>query len=277
MTTPNSGTSPSTDFYTTRYSLVRQKLRDLLFGEVYDDYFGQSSWVSTADYDRFTSWLELTPRSKVLDVACGAGQPALRLAAAVRCTVIGIDSSEQGIATAGASARDKGVPSLAQFECRDAGQPLGFKDGSFDAVMCIDALAHLPDHTKVFAEWSRVLKNSGRLLFTAQALTGSISNVEVAARFPFGYYVFGSAGYDEQQLNRAGFEAISRVDLTTSFVRIAAAHCAARARHADALRAIEGEKEFELQNLYRATAEKLAREERLSHFVYLAQKRPRAR
>jgi SAM-dependent methyltransferase len=277
MTSPNCGASPSPDFYTTRYSADRQKLRDLVFAEVYDDYFGQSSWVSTADYDKFTSWLELTPHSKVLDVACGAGQPALRLAAAARCSVVGIDSSEQAVAAATASARDMRLDDLAKFHCRDGSEPFPFADSSFDAVMCVDALAHLPNHRRVFAEWMRILKSAGRLLFTAQALTGAISNVEVAARFPFGYYVFGPVGHDEEQLDYAGFELIRRVDLTTAYVRIAVGHCTARARHADALRAIEGEQEFELHNLYRATAAKLAREGRLSHFAYLAQKPAAAR
>ena len=72
MTTLDSRTGASTDFYSTRYAPERQKLRDLVFGQVYDNYFGQSSWVATADYDRFPDWLELTSDSRVLDIACGA-------------------------------------------------------------------------------------------------------------------------------------------------------------------------------------------------------------
>jgi cyclopropane fatty-acyl-phospholipid synthase-like methyltransferase len=96
MTTSNSGTGAPTDFYGTRYSADRQKLRDLIFGEVYDNYFGQSSWVSTADYDRFTDWLELTSGCRVIDIACGAGQPALRLAAAVGCSIVAEQLAREG-------------------------------------------------------------------------------------------------------------------------------------------------------------------------------------
>jgi hypothetical protein len=41
------------DFYAARYAPERQSLQDVLFREVYDDYCGQSSWTSTANYDPF--------------------------------------------------------------------------------------------------------------------------------------------------------------------------------------------------------------------------------
>jgi hypothetical protein len=47
-------------------------------------------------------------------------------------------------------------------------------------------------------------------------------------------------------------------------------HCATRVAHEQALRSAEGEKEFEIQNRYRAIGAQLARERRLSHFAYLA-------
>lgn len=260
------------DFYTRRYSSERQELRDMLFAEVYDDYFGQSSWVSTADYDRFTDWLELTSASRVLDIACGAGQPTLRLLAATGCSVVGVDSSQPAIANAVALAEEKGLSARSQFQCWDAGQALPFHDRSFDAVTCVDALAHLPNRPKVFADWARVLKQNGRLMFTDQVLTGPISNTEVAARAPHGYFLLVQDRYDEQQLDGAGFELLRRVDLTPSFIRIATRHCEVRARHAEELRAAEGDEEFEIQNRYRAVAEQLAREGRLSHFAYIARR-----
>jgi 2-polyprenyl-3-methyl-5-hydroxy-6-metoxy-1,4-benzoquinol methylase len=72
-----------TDFYETRYAPEQQRLQDMIFREVYDGYFGQSSWITTASYDRFYRWLEVTAEARVLDVACGNGAPALRLAGAL--------------------------------------------------------------------------------------------------------------------------------------------------------------------------------------------------
>jgi ubiquinone/menaquinone biosynthesis C-methylase UbiE len=100
----------------------------------------------------------------VLDVACGNGSPALRLAGAFGCTVVGIDSNAHAIARASAVAHERGLSERVRFEIHDAGQPLPFPDRAFDAVTCMDALGHLPDRPSVFAAWARVLKPGGRLL-----------------------------------------------------------------------------------------------------------------
>lgn len=119
------------DFYSARYSSERQRHRDLIFAEVYDNYFGQSSWVSTADYDRFAGWLELSSESRLLDIACGSGQPSLRMAASTGCMLTGVDSSEEAIATAISLAQDKGLASRSRFECADAARALRYPDASF--------------------------------------------------------------------------------------------------------------------------------------------------
>jgi len=40
-------------------------------------------------------------------------------------------------------------------------------DGSFDAVMCIEVLEHVPDPVKVIRELSRLLRKDGRLIVSA--------------------------------------------------------------------------------------------------------------
>src|SRR5262245_49696684 len=154
------------DFYETRYAPERQRLRDIIIGEVYQDYFGQSSWITTANYDRFYRWLDVTPEARVLDVACGDGAPALRLARTCGCTVVGIDSNGNAIARASVGAHERGLSDRVRFGINAAGQPLPFPDRAFDAVTCMEAVGHLPDRPSVFATWARVLKPGGRLLFT---------------------------------------------------------------------------------------------------------------
>jgi len=264
----------SYDFYAMRYSPERQNLRDAIFREVYDDYFGQSSWMSTADYDRSIEWLDVTPHDHVLDIACGGGGPALRLARLTGCSVVGIDSSAQALANAAALAQKQGLSDRVRFECHDASQSLPFPDSTFDAVVCFDALVHFPNRPRVFAEWARVLAPGGRLLFTDQVMTGPISNEEIAARTIVGYFLLAGPGYDERLLREAGFDLLRCEDMTVRLHQIAQRHCTAREAHADMLRAAEGDEEFEKQNRYRAVTELLAREHRLSHFVFLASARP---
>jgi ubiquinone/menaquinone biosynthesis C-methylase UbiE len=157
----------------------------------------QISWVTTASYDRFNRWLDVTPDARALDTACGAGAPALRLARSAGCAVVGIDNNADAIARASARAHEQGLSEQARFEFHDASQPLPFPDSAFDAVICIDALAHLPDRPRIFAEWAHVLKPGGRLLFTDQVITGPLSNAEIAMRTSSTYCLLAPAGYNQ--------------------------------------------------------------------------------
>ena len=98
MRVAGDGELQSSEFYRVRYSGALRQLQDAVFSEVYDDYFGQSSWITTADYDRFFSMLEVARASNVLDVASGWGAPALRLARRTGCSVVGIEINHEAVA-----------------------------------------------------------------------------------------------------------------------------------------------------------------------------------
>ena len=81
------------------------------------------------------------------------------------------------------------------FQQADASQPLPFEDASFDAILCIDAINHLPDRLAVLREWRRLLKPGGRMLFTDPlVVTGILSSEEVAIRSSMGLAFFAPAG-----------------------------------------------------------------------------------
>ena len=54
--------------------------RDQVRRATYGDDLGQSGWVTSDELDRFAEWLDLGAGSHLLDVGCGSGGPALRLA-----------------------------------------------------------------------------------------------------------------------------------------------------------------------------------------------------
>lgn len=262
----------SHEFYDLRYAPELQNLQDVIFREVYDDYFGQSSWISTANYDRFIGWLDVTPDALALDVACGSGGFSLRMARLGGCLVVGVDNNAHAVAKGALTAHEQGLSTRVQFKHCDGSQPLPFSNGTFDALVCVDAVALLPNRTRLLAEWARVLKPGGRLLFTNPVLIGAISNEEIAARTSQGHFLLVPSGYDERTIEEAGFELLRREDITAQLAESARRHCAARAAHADALREAEGDEEFEKQNRYRAVAEQLASERRLLHVMFLAKK-----
>ena len=103
---------------------------------------------------------------RVLDVACGDGEPALTLARAVVPTgrVVGIDLSERMIGAAAERAGQAGARNV-DFRTMDA-EKLELPDASFDLVTCRFGLQIVTDPDAAIAEMLRVLKAGGRLVAT---------------------------------------------------------------------------------------------------------------
>src|SRR5215208_2930892 len=169
------------------------------------------------------------------DVGCGAGGPALRLAPTTGATVVGVDVLDEAVATARQLADDHGLADRATFVRADADRRLPFDDGSFDAILSVDAMCHLPERLAVLREWRRLASPGARILFTdPTVVTGLVTAEEIKSRSLIGIYVFSAPAANEASIAGAGF------------------------------RLIDGVQQF-LQ-----TSHRLAVERRLSRYVYLA-------
>jgi SAM-dependent methyltransferase len=259
--------------YDTNYANFQTELYGEIRREAFGEDIGQNSWLTAGEQDRFIPWLKLSAGKILLDVACGTGGPALRIASATGCHLVGIDNHVQGISTANALANRRGVNTAAKFQVHDAAQPLPFSDASFDTVTCIDAINHLPDRPRVVAEWARVLKPGGRILFTdPTTVTGPLTNAEIAMRSSIGFFLFVPFGYDERVIQQSGLTLVVLENVTRNMADVAAKRFATRAARDSALRSIEGDQAYEAQQEFLATAARIAEEGRLSRFVYVAEK-----
>jgi 2-polyprenyl-3-methyl-5-hydroxy-6-metoxy-1,4-benzoquinol methylase len=253
------------NFQTELYSEIRR--------EAFGEDIGQNSWLTADEQDRFLDWLNLAPGKTLLDVACGAGGPALRVGARAGCSVVGVDVHEQAIATANGLAAERGLAEVAEFLVADAAVHLPFPDGRFDAVTCIDAINHLQDREHVIAEWKCVLKPGGRLLFTDPIIvTGALSNAEIAVRSSIGFFLFVPAGYDDEVLAKCDLRVVVKEDVTSNIARVAERRRTARASRGQALRQIEGVEPYDGQQEFLGVAARVAQERRLSRFVYVSEK-----
>jgi SAM-dependent methyltransferase len=259
------------DLYGPSYRNFASALYSQVRSDAFGQDIGQTGWITADEQDTFIAWLGLSDSCRLLDLACGSGGPTLRLAERTGCSVCGIDQHAEGITAARALAKKKGLEDRSDFKTGDATARLPFAAESFDAITCFDAINHFPDRAAALAEWRRVLKRGGRLLFTDPiVLTGPVSHEEIAVRASIGRFIFVPPGLDELLLIKAGYTVERVEDRTQNMALSAAAWLNARKRRELDLRAVEGDAGFDGQNRFLHTAATLAAERRLSRLAFLA-------
>ena len=265
--------SLSVDLYGTAYCNFAAEVLAQVRRDTYGEDFGQSSWVTGHEYRRFFRLLGLAAADHVLDVGCGSGGPALFLAHEAGCRVTGVDVSEAGIQAGLTLARRAGLEDRVHFRRADVREPLPFADGAFDAIVCMDAMCHLPNRGRLLGEWRRVLRPGGRLLYTDPVVvTGPVSNEELATRSSTGYFEFGPPGVNERLIDQAGFELVRAEEVTENEVEVSRRWHAARQQRAAELIGLEGDETFAGLQRFLAAVHRLTGERRLSRFAYLGRK-----
>ena len=120
-----SNSLPAAGHYNANYANFQADLYAQIRREAFGEDIGQNSWLTSGEQDKFLEWLDLSRGKRLLDVACGAGGPALRIAAATGCSVVGLDVHEQAITTASSLAAQRGLAERAEFQVVDATKRCG--------------------------------------------------------------------------------------------------------------------------------------------------------
>ena len=119
-------------------------------------------------------------------------------------------------------------------------RPLPFADGEFDALVCIDAINHLDGRGRVLADWCRVVRPGGQILFTDPIIvTGLLTSKEIAARSAIGFFVFSLLELDRALIRAAGLELVREEDLTGAVANVSRRWRGARERYREQLVAAE--------------------------------------
>ncbi len=265
--------SEAVDYYNSTYENFSAALAVQVRHEAFGEDIGQNSWLTADEYRQFFVWLNLNSTSHVLEIASGSGGPALFMARSTGCRITAVDNNEKAITTANRLAQEQGLNSRVRFQYADASLPLPFDDESFDAMVCIDAINHLPDRLQVLKEWHRVLKPGGRILFTDPiTVTGLLTNEEIAIRSSIGFFLFAPPDDDARFIQEAGFELVLRQDATENVAQISKRWHDARQQRRDDFIQIEGEATYQGTQKFFAVAHKISSERRLSRFVFVARK-----
>jgi ubiquinone/menaquinone biosynthesis C-methylase UbiE len=268
------GSEHAVDLYGAQYGNFRAQVFAEVRREAFGDDFGQNGWQSADEQERFVAALALPPGARLLDVACGSGGPALRLAERAGCAVVGVDLHSQGLAEARFAAAQRGLEGRARFLRADVGAALPFGADAFDGAICVDAVNHLPDRARVLGELARVLRCGGRLVYTDPVVvTGWVTDEELRIRSSIGFFLFVVPGVNERLLEASGFEVLAVEDRTPNMAAAAQRWHDARARRAAELRRLEGESTFAGQQAFLEVTARLAAQGRLSRFAFSARKR----
>jgi ubiquinone/menaquinone biosynthesis C-methylase UbiE len=124
--------------------------------------------------------LGLRANEHLLDIGCGTGLPAVRMAQHSGGRVTGINVSREHLARAERTAESHGISDRVAFRYGNA-MALDFPDETFDAAMAIDVYAHLSDRQKAFHETARVLRPGGQFMMSEFTVRGTPSPEGLAA------------------------------------------------------------------------------------------------
>lgn len=261
-----------TAFYDATFAASPDELNSAIRRAAFGEDIGQFSWTTAEEHRRFQHQLGIGPTARCWRWLRGqAGQRSSWCAQrAVDLSVLIIHAA--GIATANDAATRQGLGDRASFLVHDAREPLPFETGSFDAIISIDSINHIFARATMFAEWSRVLRSGGRILYTdAVVVTGPITRDEMLARRPsMGEFVFTPFGADEPLLRAADFVDVCIEDATENIAAVAAAWHSARSMASRQLDALEGPEANATFQHFLHIVHLLAAERRLSRLAYTA-------
>jgi SAM-dependent methyltransferase len=265
------------DLYDSHYDRIDEDVYQSIRAETFGVDLRQESWITAEECDELCDWAGVRNGHRILEVACGSGGVASRIAETRGVSVVGTDINALAIGAAKSRSAGKSTRGQMEFMTADADSPLPFPDESFDVVLCNDAINHFRNRLATLREWRRVLRIGGRCLFTDPVvLTGLVSNDELAARSSIGFFVFSVLGANESLLQGAGFQVEQVVDKTDSVAEVSRRWREARESRRAILVPLETEAKYEGIQSFLATAHLLARDRRLSRLVYVGRRVERA-
>lgn len=103
--------------------------------------------------------------ASILDLGCGLGGPAIRLAQVTGGQITGITLSAVQVDVATRLAEASRLGDRVRFQKADA-MAMPFEDQSFDTVFALESLCYIQDRGKLFKEIARVLRPEGRVVLT---------------------------------------------------------------------------------------------------------------
>lgn len=208
--------------------------------------------VATAELTtRMIAASQLSPGLRVLDVGCGSGTPARRIATEHGVEVLGITTSAVGVEAATQESARLGVDTVS-FEQRD-GTANGLPDASFDRAWVLESSHLMPDRRALISECARVLRPGGRIALCDIIRRREIGFAELKERrheFAVLRSAYGAARMDSLEIYSglmadAGLVVDEVVDITRETLPTLDRWRATAAEHRDAVIGLIGQESLD--------------------------------
>jgi len=178
--------------------------------------YGCTSWTRRDEADTATSLLGLAPGVDLLDIGSGSGWPGLYLAQESGCNVTLTDMPLEGLEVAKRRAEKDGLAERCTITQAD-GASLPFKDATFDAIYHSDVLCCLMHKQAVLESCRRVIRNTGRMIFSAILIAPDLGKADYSvARDGGPTFIETDIPYPEM-LERTGWTITGHSDLTADY------------------------------------------------------------
>jgi cyclopropane fatty-acyl-phospholipid synthase-like methyltransferase len=177
---------------------------------------GQLSFTPLAHIGLLAKELNISSKSKVLELACGTGGLGLHLVRSSGCHLTGIDASPFAVKTANDQALSQGLSECARFEVGVLPE-LPYQQGSFDAVISIDSVYIVADKVALFRGCRRILRAGGLLGFYTLYRRRKFYSETDMHKHALNW--FPPCAYSEL-LVELGFEDPLKIDLTRDLIRL---------------------------------------------------------
>lgn len=196
------------------------------------------AWLGPAT-ERMLDLAGVGPGSRVLDIAAGAGEPAISAAKRVgpSGSVLATDISSNILAFAMQAAREQGVTNL-ETRAIDGEHLDGLPDGTFDVALSRVGLIYFPDQQRALSEIRRVLEPGGRVAAMVYSTPENnrffsipVGIIRRRAQLPPpapgqpGPFSLGASGVLEEAYRRAGFRDVVTEVIAAPLRMTSAAEC----------------------------------------------------
>jgi ubiquinone/menaquinone biosynthesis C-methylase UbiE len=177
----------------------------------------QSAAMGSGMTEAIVAAAKVAPGMRVLDIACGTGEPSITIARLLQGTgeVVGVDISGGPLAVASERAKQHGLSNV-RFQEADV-HHLPFPDNSFDRITSRLGVMFFADLPQALREMHRVLKPGGRVALlawgkfdqpyfatTIGTILKMLPNIQLSATGE-GMNKFGTPDVLAAQMREAGF------------------------------------------------------------------------